>query len=279
MAHHLTTGRFTKFHCNNKYGSFQTGKGEHVHLWLAHEVDQTGVVSSRQELVDAGFIATTDLTANAIEINGVNYAVDIVYDQAYIAQTNLDNLIERFSQFAAPVDIFVSDGIVQAGASNNTPTLGTVNTNIGGVDLLGTELAEAAGLVWKVELIFEQKGAFVRVPNLDQATFVRGEPSIAVTADNFGSSVQDIHDLLEGTVMYLGGLRAAGGDSENVVDMDTSALFFDGTDTGTNLITLVTGAFAGGLGDEAYIVTNNDPDEATSQSVVVEVIVKGDLQS
>ena len=279
MAHHLTTGRFTKFHGHNQDGAFQTGKGEVVHLWLAHELDQTGVISSRQELADASLLSgPTPLTlsaANNININGVNYTTNVAYDQAYIAQTNLDALIERFSQFAAPVDIFVSDGIVQSGTDNTTPAFGTVTTMIGGVDQLGTLLAQAAGLVWKVELTFEQKGAFVRVPNLDQATFVRGEPSIAVTADNFGSSAQDIHDLLEGTVMYLGGLLAVGGDSENMVDIDSAVAYEDAA----NFITGVTQAFGTAIGDQGYIVTNNDAQEATGQSVVVEVRVKGDLQS
>lgn len=278
MAHHLTTGRFTKFHGHNRDGAFQTGKGEVVHLWLAHEVDQTGVISSRQELVDAGIIAVVNVATNNISIRGVTYTTNALYDQAYIAQRNLDNLLDAFNVFAAPVYIDVSDGIIQTGTANLTPATGTVSTLIGGTDQLGSSLNESAGLVWKVELTFEQKGAFVKVPGLDQGTFVRGAPSVALTANKFGSSTQDIHDLLEGTVMYFGGLLSAGGDEENITDSDGVVAF----EAGVNLITGIAGtntAFNNTIGDEVYIVTNRDAQQATGQTVVVAVQVSGDLQS
>ena len=48
---------------------------------------------------------------------------------------------------------------------------------------------------------------------------------------------------------------------------------------GVNFITGVAGAFNDAIGDEVYIVTNNDAAAATSQTVLVSVQVAPDLQS
>jgi hypothetical protein len=247
----------------NKNGAFQTGKGEVVHIWSAHHVEATGVTLRRSELVADGLLPSATLSGtNSITIKGVTYTADAAYDQALLAQVNLDNLVAAFARFGNPVYVNVSAGI----ATTASPTADTAGVLVGGADLLGTELVEANGLVWEVELAFEQKGLFV--------TGAKGDVTIG-TGDHYGSSVADVHAVLEGTVMYVTGLLANGGDLENMVDADAAAAFVDGT----NYVTEVAGAFAGAQGDEVSVVSAGNAAQATSQTVVVEVQVAPNLQS
>ena len=47
-----------KFHGPTQPGTFQTGKAEVITFWSAHHIEETGVVSTRQELVDDGIMAS-----------------------------------------------------------------------------------------------------------------------------------------------------------------------------------------------------------------------------
>ncbi len=271
----------TKFHGHNQEGSFQSGRHTLVKIWTCHEVDATGVISSRQELVDDGIIAVVNVATNNITIQDVVYATNAAYDQAYAAQTNLDNLIAAFSVFAQPVSVRVTDGIVQSGASNTTPRLGTFTQLVAGADLLGSDMTQAAGLVWVVEFIFEQKGILTNAAG--SAGFVRGEPSIGATGDNFGDANAAYHLLLQGTVQYVTGDLAQGGDSENMDDADTGvetgAGFADTGQLSVGLISLAEDAYAGAVGNQVFMVSNTDSDEDTSQTFLVEEFNMPDLQS
>ena len=271
----------TKFHGHNRDGAFQTGKHEVIRVYSAHETRQTGVISRRQELVDAGLIATTDLTLNAIEIQGVTYAVDARYDEALVAQRNLDNLIAAFSQFAAPVSVFVWDGratTLTIGATQNLNVeFESLFTGLTAANTFGTQMLEVGGIAWEIDFVFEQKGIFQNITGT--AGFVRGEPSISASADNFGSDPAAVEALLDGTLQYLGAAIAAAipGDQESMVDADTTAAFVDGV----NLVTGLDDTFSGIVtGEQVSIVSATNAAAGTSQTVVVEVVgVAPDTQS
>ena len=277
MAH--THGQ-TKFHGHNRDGAFQTGRHEVIRVYTAHETRQTGVLARRDELVDDGILATNDLTANAIVIQDVTYAVDARYDEALVAQRNLDNLIAAFSQFATPVSVFAWDGrpttLVIGAASNLNVEFVSEFLGLTAANTFGTEMLEAGGIAWEVDFVFEQKGVFQNIPGT--AGFVRGEPSISDSADNFGSDPAAVEALLDGTAMYVGAAIGATipGDLESMTDADTSALFVDGI----NFVTGVAGAFADTTGDEVSIVAAGNAVDGTSQTVVIEVVgVAPDTQS
>ena len=265
----------TQFHGHVRDGAFQTGKHEVIRVYTAHETRQTGVIARRQDLVDDGLLATTDLTANSIEIQDVTYAVDARYDEALVAQKNFDNLVAAFSQFAAPVSVFVWDGRATT-ITNLTVEFASTFLGLTAANTFGTELIQANGIGWEVDFVFEQKGVFQNIPGT--AGFVRGEPSISDAADNFGSDPFAIEALLDGTLMYAGAAIGAAipGDLESMVDADTSALFVDGV----NFVTGVDGAFAGATGDQVSIVAAGNAVDGTSQTVVIEVVgVAPDTQS
>lgn len=267
----------TKFHGHNQDGSFQTGRHQVVKIWTTHEVDQTGVISSRQDLFDDGIIDELDPAVTNITINEVTYTTIALYDQAYAAQTNLDNVIARFSQFSAPVSVNVSDGLVQTGAGTDNPLTGTQTVLVAGADLLGSDMTDTAGLVWEIDFVIEQKGAFTNIPG--SAGFVRGEPSIATAADNFGDASGAFHDLLQGTVQYVTANSAAGGDSDNMDDADTGVNGATNWADAVGLISLTSDVYAGAVGNQVFMVSNIDGDQDTSQTFLVEVFVAPDLQS
>lgn len=260
-----------KFNGFNQDGSFQTGTGEIVRVYSAHQIGATGVLATRAELVADGLLPTTDLTANSITINGVTYALDANYDAALVAQRNLDNMIAAFAVYANPVQVNVTAGL----ATGTSLTVDFANVFLGGTaaNTMGTELIQANGLGWTLDLAFEQKGMFADTPGT--GTFVKGDPSLGASADNWGSSAGDIEAILEGVTVYAGGAIAILGDLETAVDIDTTAAFADGV----NLATGVAGAFAGATGDQMSVVTAGNAATATSQSVVVEVDVAPNIQS
>ena len=260
MAHHLTTGRFTKFHGHNRDGSFQTGKGEHVRLWTIHEIRHTGVISTRQELVDAGYLGlgptpVTLSAANPITIQGTEYITNLAYDDALFSQTNLDAFIQRFDELGTIVDVVVTAAVNTA----TNPNVDFTNPFLGGADTFGSQITDD-GDIWQLDVRFEQKGMFTNVPG--SAGFVRGEPSIALAADNFGSSVADIHELLEDLALTTTTDDATNVD--NTTETNTEGRPDAGPQVSGSLTTGVSAAQA---------------DEATGQSIVLEVNVGLDLQS
>lgn len=105
---------------------------------------QTGVVATRDELVDAGELPTNDLTVNPITIKFVTgafndlskantvYNVDADYDLAYAQQQNFDLMVEGISQVAQPVlmgDVAVVDAV--AGDFLGTPGSGSSSGTTG----------------------------------------------------------------------------------------------------------------------------------------------------
>lgn len=267
MAH--THGQ-TKFHGPTQPGSFQTGKAEIIKFWTVHHIAETGVIARRQELVDDGILANVSVAVNNITIGGVVYALDANYDSALAAQHNFNNLIAHFGTLANVVSIKTS-GL----ATGTSPTVDFQNVFLGvGADTFGTEVLQALAIVWQVEVVLEQKGTLHNAGG--QPGFVKGDPSIGVTGDNFGSSVADVENFLDGVILFATGALAIGGDLESMVDVDTTGAFADGT----NIATGVAGAFAGATGDQVTMISNQIGTAGTSQSVVVDpTFVAQDLQS
>ena len=240
------------FNAFNKEGWFQTGKGEVVTVWSAHHVDATGVKLTRDELVSDGYVTSSTLSAlNSIEVNGVTYTADAVYDDALWAQQNLDNMLAALALHANPAAVWVEGGTTGV-ATAATPAGDFATDFLGNNDNFGSQVVEANGPVWKVEMFFEQKGVFV-----DRTTFTKGEPTLGAAADNFGSDQADVHALLEGVA-----ITATSVDLANMVDVSTSS---------SNAITAA--------GDTGTVVSAGNANAATSQSVVVDVAVAPNLQS
>lgn len=265
----------TKFHGPTQPGTFQTGRAEIIKFWSAHHIEETGVISTRQNLVDDGLLATTDLTANAIVIAGVTYAIDANYDSALAAQHNFLNVVAHFAQVANVVSLNITDGL----ATGTSPTADFANVFLGvGADTFGTELIETNGLIWSCAVVLEQKGILHNSGGT--AAFVKGEPSIGATGGNFGSTVADVEEFLNEVILYQTGLLAIGGDLENMADADTTGAFLDGV----NITNGVAGAFGGAIGDQVSGITNFigvlGDRQGTSQTLVVDpTFVAQDLQS
>lgn len=262
-----------KFHGPTQPGTFQTGKAEVITFWSAHHFEETGVLSTRDELVDDGILATNDLTANSIVIAGVTYALDDNYDSALAAQHNFMNLTNHFASVATVVSVRVGPGV----ASTTDIFVDFANLFLGvGTDTFGDDLVDATGLAWYVEIVLEQKGTLFN--SAGTTGFVKGEPSIGATGDNFGSSVADVEEFLNGLVLYSTGVLAIGGDNETMVFADLAGTKF--TD-GFNIADGTATAFsAGNVGDQVFAITNADADEVTSATIVVNpMFTAQDLQS
>lgn len=261
-----------KFHGPTQPGTFQTGKAEIIKFWTVHHIEETGVIATRQELVDDGIMANVSVAVNNINIGGVDYVLDANYDSALSAQHNFNNVAAHFGTIANVVSLKITPGL----ATGTSATVDFQNVFLGvGADTFGTQVLEANALVWSVEVVLEQKGVLHN--SAGTPGFVRGDPSIGATGDNFGSSVLDVENFLEGMVLYATGLLAIGGDNENMVDADTTRAFVDGF----NIATGVSGAFAAGdEGAQVVAVTNIHASAGTSQTIVVDpTFVAQDLQS
>ena len=261
-----------KFHGPTQPGTFQTGKAEVIKFWSAHHIEETGVLATRQELVDDGILANVSVAVNNIRIGGVDYALDANYDSALAAQHNFNNIAAAFGTVANVVSLKITPGL----ATGTSLTVDFQNVFLGvGADTFGTQVLEATALAWSVEVVLEQKGVLHN--SAGTGGFVRGETSVGATADNFGSSVADVENFLEGTILYATGLLAIGGDNESMVDADTTGAFVDGFNITTGLAT----AFAAGvIGDQVAIITAQNAAHGTSQTIIAEPnYVAQDLQS
>lgn len=269
MAH--THGQ-VKFHGPTQPGTFQTGKAEIIKFWSAHHFEETGVLATRDELVDDGLLPTNDLTANSIEIGGTTYSVDANYDSAFVAQHNFNALIKHFATIANVVSINITSAL----ASGTSLASDFANVYLGvGADTFGSEVVFSNGLAWSVAIVLEQKGILHN--SAGSGNFVRGMPSIGSTAGNFGTTVADVEAFLEGLVLHATGALAIGGDLENMDDVENQPTF-----TGINIVTGTNEAWQGSGSVGAYVtmITNGNGDAGTSQSVLVDpTFVASDLQS
>ncbi len=246
----------TKIYGHNHDGSFQSGKGEHVRLWTVHEIRATGVLATRADLLADGLVTSATLSAtNSITFQGVEYTVDATYDDALWSQMNLSSIMAAFEPFGNIVDVSVT-AAVNTGTS---PTSDFASVFLAGADNFGTEIS-VDGDVWQLDIRFEQKGLFHNAGG--ETGFVKGEPSIGLAVDNYGSSIADIHVLLEELDLIT--TTDDNVNVDNTVDTNTTGR----PDNAPNAI-----------GDPVQMVSAGSADEATSQSVVIETFTAPDLQS
>lgn len=274
MAHHLTTGHFTKFHGRNRQGAFQTGKTETLRLYSAHHMESNGVISTLQDLFNDSLINSVTLATgtNEITINGVTYDANTDYEQAFIAQRNFDNLLFKIHEVVNVVSVDVQAGIAET-VTSLSAEFASLFLGRTAANTFGTELIQDGGFAWQIDIVVEQKGAFANTPG--SVGFVRGEPSLPSAANNGGSTLVDVANHLEGTVLYATQSDTAGGDLRVMVDANTTGAFAPGI----NILTGVAGVFGGAFGDQVTFITQENVTFATSQTVVIELSVAADLQS
>lgn len=179
-----------KFHGFNQDGWFQSGKGEVITLWTVHDIEATGVIATRAELVQDGILKNETLSAaNSITINDVTYEADATYDDAYYQQTNVDTFVDAFNALANPVYVKVHAGIDTA----TDPNVDFTTEFLGGTTTFGTDLVAAnnsgTAPVYRIDLFFEQKGMFT--------TGDKGDVTVGA-GDNFGDSVAAVEAILDG---------------------------------------------------------------------------------
>ncbi len=269
MAH---THGLTRFHGWNRPGTMQTGKAEHIRIYSAHHMESNGVIATRQELVDDGFMVDVSVAVNTIRINGVDYSVDVTYDQAYIAQTNFDNLMTRIQEVVNIVSVDIQPGRAETVTSLATE-FATLFLGGTAANTFGSELLQDGGIAWQIDIVVEQKGTF---RNSAQSTgFVKGATTTPATGNNGGSSSADVGAHLDGMVLYATQSDTAGGDLRIMDDADTTGAFVDGT----NILTGVAGAYGGAFGDQVTVISEATATFATSQTVVIEVFASPNTQS
>lgn len=246
----------TKIYGHNKDGSFQSGIGEHIRLWTIHEIRATGVLATRADLLADGLVTSATLAANnSIEFQGVTYTADLAYDDALYSQRNLDAIMAAFAPFGNIVDVSVTAAV----NTTANPTTDFASVFLAGSDNFGSQIS-IDGDVWQLDVRFEQKGMFHN--SATNAGFTKGEPSLGVSADNYGSSIADIHAVLALTVMT--GTTADNVNVDNTLDTNT-----EGRPDANPVVS----------GSSVQMVSASSVDQATTQSVVLEVFAAPDLQS